>query len=270
MNLEDKLAEAEAVAREAIARYRPSHVFVLFSGGHDSLSITHFAVERWPHIPVVHLNTGIGLPETQQFVRETAARQCWQLLEYQTPIRYEDIVFKEGFPGPPRHNVMYALLKERSLRQLIRTHKQHRADRIMLISGVRQQESLRRMRHLKPLQQEGAKLWVAPFWQLSKLEVNEYLRSHKLARSPVVDLIHKSGECLCGAFAKKGELKELSLWFPDTATYIRELEQRVMAAGFPWGWEERPPKQYLLEQHGQGRLFTPLCASCERGAEGVK
>lgn len=268
MNLEEKLTEAEVVVREAIARYQPSHVFVLFSGGHDSFSVTHFAIERWPRIPVVQLNTGIGLPKTRQFVQETAARQRWQLLEYQTPVRYEEIVLREGFPGPPRHNIMYALLKERFLRQLVRTYKQHRADRIMLISGVRQQESLRRMRHLKPLQQEGAKLWVAPFWKLSKLEVNEYLGSRRLARSPVVDLIHKSGECLCGAFAKKGELKELSLWFPDTAAYIQELEQRVMRAGFPWGWEERPAKQYLLEQQGQGRLFAPLCASCELGGEG--
>ena len=267
MNLEDKLVEAELILQEAVSRFRPSQLFVLFSGGHDSLSVTHFTVERLPATPVVHLHTGIGLPETRQFVQETATRQHWRLLEYPTPVRYEDIVLKEGFPGPPRHNVMYALLKERSLRQLIRTHKQDRHDRIMLVSGVREQESLRRMKRLKQMEKEGVRIWVAPFWRLSKLEVNEYIHSRNLQRSPVVDLIHKSGECLCGAFARKGEFKELSLWFPNTAAYIRDLECRVIAAGFPWGWEERPPKQYLLEKHGQQRLFAPLCASCERQTE---
>jgi len=39
--------------------------------------------------------------------------------------------------------------------------------------------------------------------------VNDFMADNNLKRNEVVDLIHKSGECLCGAFAKPGELKRL-------------------------------------------------------------
>jgi hypothetical protein len=84
-----------------------------------------------------------------------------------------------------------------------------------------------------------------------------------------------SGECLCGAFAKPGELKEIETWFPETGKRIRELERKVAAAGFPWGWEESPPpwwgKVKHAEKAGQDDAFQSeldsevqmLCTSCQ-------
>ena len=62
---------------------------------------------------------------------------------------------------------------------------------------------------------------------------------HRLPSNPVVDLLHMSGECLCGSFARPGELAEISLWYPRAAARIFELERRVLEAGSPprpWGW----------------------------------
>ena len=92
---------------------------------------------------------------------------------------------------------------------------------------------------------------------------NTYMDKHGLERNPVVDLLHMSGECLCGAFARKDAMQELELWFPETAEYIHGLERKVEATGHVnclWGW----PAQYAATLHpAQGHLFSPLCVGCE-------
>ena len=84
-----------------------------------------------------------------------------------------------------------------------------------------------------------------------------------------------SGECLCGAYARPNELKEIELWFPETGKWLRDLERRVRAAGFPWGWDESPPKWWSAmkkaKKYGQSDAFKEeqdseiqmLCTSCQ-------
>lgn len=50
--------------------YEPSAVYGLFSGGHDSLCSTHIASTMPNFKGVVHANTGIGIEETREFVRD--------------------------------------------------------------------------------------------------------------------------------------------------------------------------------------------------------
>lgn len=66
-----------------------------------------------------------------------------------------------------------------------------------------------------------------------------------------------SGECLCGAFAKPGELDEIGYWFPETKAEIEALEIEVRAAGH---------REAICKLgHGQGSPSKagPLCSSCE-------
>jgi len=114
------------------------------------------------------------------------------------------------------------------------------------------------MGHVEEVQVEGARIWVAPIHDWSKIDTTKLIQHTGLKRNPVVDLIHKSGECLCGAFAKQGELAELEMWFPKTAAKIRRLEREVMKK-FPWGWEGKPSSS--RKSRGAG---GPLCASCLR------
>ncbi len=95
-----------------------------------------------------------------------------------------------------------------------------------------------------------------------------------LKRSPVVDLLHRSGECNCGAYAEPGELAEMKVWDITRPTYewLMDLQTRVMAAGFPWGWEEGPPKWWAEKNAGQKFMLgydepslwadQPLCHNC--------
>src|SRR4249920_2790823 len=103
------MSDRHAGTSAAILEHRPSHVFALFSGGHDSLCSTHLA-SQWPEFTAaVHVNTGIGIQETRTFVRDTCREHGWPLLEYHPDAKtYEDLVREKGMPrGPKSHNTMY-------------------------------------------------------------------------------------------------------------------------------------------------------------------
>jgi 3'-phosphoadenosine 5'-phosphosulfate sulfotransferase (PAPS reductase)/FAD synthetase len=292
MTLDEKLAKAQAMIEHAIKKYSPKRIFALFSGGHDSGSVTDFTAAALGSDldGVVHINTGIGIEETRQYVRETCERRCWNLCEYKAtentkadgtpdPMIYEDIVMSHGFPGAFGHGMMYTRLKERQLRRLARDHNATSAEPIMLISGCRKEESIRRMGTVKGIDKTGRFLWVNPFEDMTALDCSEYMARVEMPRNPVKDLIHMSGECLCGAYAHPGELAEIELWYPDTAAEIRRIERKVREAGFPWGWEEQPPpwwkKRKQAAKAGQQDAFEEeaiaeiqyLCVSCTKREE---
>lgn len=262
----DLISEANNILDRAIEEHKPTHIFAMFSGGHDSIVATEIASRHPQFSGVVHVNTGIGIEDTRIFVRSLCNERRWNLLEYYPPDRqYEDLVLEFGFPGPGAHSKMYSWLKERPIAQLVREHKRKRFDRIMLVTGVRRQESIRRMGHVKDIFRQGARLWVAPLVSWTALDCRDYMAEVELPLNPVVDLLHMSGECLCGAYAKEGELEEISLYFPGVGQYIKDLEKRVMSNGFPWGWGSGgPPRWYREIQYGQMVLpgYRPLCHGC--------
>lgn len=267
--MHDPLAFLDA----AVQKYQPKHVIGLFSGGHDSLVATHVASRHPAFSFACHINTGIGIEQTRIFVRETCADWGVPLREYcaadycqadgtPDPQVYRDLVIERGFPGPSMHSKMYQRLKEKALRMMIRDLDRTSHDGVLLISGIRRDESERRMAHEYDDQVwEGQKRWVAPIYPFSKLDVMAYIRAHGLPRNPVSDNLHMSGECLCGAFAKPGEFANLALWYPDTAAHIAGIERDVRAAGHEWGWEQRPPRGYRKDQM-RLEFASPLCSSC--------
>lgn len=276
-NWEELEERAHAVLDQAVDEHEPSHVFAMFSGGHDSLTAARIVSKHERFSGCVHINTGIGIEATRDFVRETCAREGWPLKEYHAREDcgqdYEQLVLERGFPGPPHHYKMYQRLKERAIRALIRDHKTHWHDRIVLATGCRSQESTRRMGHVEPVQREGVRVWAAPIHDWDKAQCNAYIDHEGLERNAVVDLVHMSGECLCGAFAHPGELDEIGLWFPETAAYIRDLERRVREAGHDWGWEDRPPRgRGRTMRDAAGRITAEkkqqLCTTCVHRQEG--
>ena len=50
---------------------------------------------------VVHVNTGIGVERTREFVREMASYYDLPFLEYKTPEDYDKIVSEHGTYAPP-------------------------------------------------------------------------------------------------------------------------------------------------------------------------
>lgn len=273
---EQLIEDAFTVLDEAHAEHNPRAWFTLFSGGHDSLTACAVAFEwakaRGIELSAAHIRTGTGIPDTTEFVKATCAAQGWPLRIFDPPVPYEDIVLEYGFPGPAQHGLMYQRLKERCLRQLVREAKQDFHDRIGLVTGVRSDESLRRMRHVDRIQRDGAQVWAAAIWNWSKIEcANFSFKERGLERNPVVDLIHMSGECLCGAFARPGEMQEIEGWFPAHADWLHELERKVAEKGLrAWRWGVRPPRihrEQMAMDFGADWDDAPLpgmlCVGCE-------
>lgn len=261
--LGEHVREAHAIltlAKRAIASdgKRLVGTCVLFSGGNDSTVLTHLFRNRLDH--VVHVNTGIGIKQTNQYVRDTCADWGLDLIEKSPPpgCTYEELVLDQGFPGPPHHWKMYQRLKERALREVRKGLVANgRRERVLFVAGRRRQESKRR-ESVVITERVGSTVWVSPIAFWGSATMNEYRSTFSLPRNEVSDLLHMSGECLCGAFAKPGELDEIELWFPETAAEIRALEVRVEAAGKPrCRWGQRLPDDV---DSGVG---GPLCDSCD-------
>jgi 3'-phosphoadenosine 5'-phosphosulfate sulfotransferase (PAPS reductase)/FAD synthetase len=251
--------QAHRIIDEALRLHPASHVFGMFSGGHDSLCSSHVASLHPAFSGVAHINTTIGVEETHQFVRETSARHGWVLKEYTPPVSYRDIVLKHGFPGPGAHLFMYTRLKERCVQYLVRDHKTHWKDRIGLVTGVRLSESVRRMGNVEPISRNGGQLWIAPCLHWSDEDKDLYIERYQLVRNPVVERMCMSCECMCGAFATEGELTALRYEYPDTAAEIEQLQIDAAKAGVHAVWGTRPPGKRKNPTMG-----GMLCSDCNQ------
>lgn len=265
VTIQERVREAKAILDGAIREHQPAYVFALLSGGYDSLATTWVASQHPQFSGVVHINTGTGVPETRKFVRQVCRHYDWPLFVIRTPVDYEMLVLEHGFPGPPLHAKMYSRLKDRAINWVQREFTRPRGVPIMYVSGIRQQESQRRMGYATPVTVYRAQRWVNPLFHWSSYDVRAYCAQQNLPRNPVKDHLEMSGECLCGAYAKRGELALIEAFYPWTGKRLRRLEARVREAGFPWGWDEKPPAWFTKVRRGQRmhEAFMPLCSSCD-------
>lgn len=248
---------AAAMIDDAIQEHNPIKVYVLVSGGNDSTVAAHLATQFGPRVDgIVHINTGIGVEQTREYVRWFAQWLELPLIEKSGPRSYEDLVMEYGFPGPGAHRYMYSWLKERPLREVRREAQGGQNRRVMFITGVRLSESQRRMGHVEFVQRDGNVVWVAPIRDFDQKDLWAYRQKHQLPNNEVVATLHMSGECLCGAFAKPKELDWISIWYPEVAERIRALEEKVHKAGLRsahWG-----PLSSKKIREAPG----PLCSDC--------
>ncbi len=257
---------------QAVVEQDLAAVYALFSGGHDSLTSTLLAAKHPSFRGVVHINTGIGIEETRVFVRETCATNDWPLHEVKAPEgKYEELVLtRGGFPGGVQsHNSMLFYLKQQPLAKWFKTIK----GRTGFVTGIRKNESVRRMGAgiSVPIRRDGRKVWISPILEWTKVDCGRLIDAEGLQRNRVVDLLHRSGECLCGALAREREIHEIAAWFPETATRINALERECEERGIvACVWAGRNAEKLSA---GQTSLFfksdfAPLCTSCVADYEG--
>ena len=142
--------QAVETISEAIEKYDPIKVYALVSGGNDSTVVAHLSAKFGPRLDAIaHINTGIGVERTRDYVREFSDWIGMPLIEKRAERKYEDLVMEYGFPGPAAHRYMYIWLKERALRKLRREAQDGQRRRVMFITGVRTSESQRRMGHVE-------------------------------------------------------------------------------------------------------------------------
>jgi 3'-phosphoadenosine 5'-phosphosulfate sulfotransferase (PAPS reductase)/FAD synthetase len=289
--LDEAIARSLEILDEALAAYPIVGTYWLFSGGNDSVIVGHLLRGRYD--AVLHVNTGTGVPETTQHVRDVAAAWGDRLHELHPRNSYEDLVLGKviastgpnagkravwvGFPGPAGHKVMYRHLKDEPLMRFRRSivGDQGRTRKIMYLGGMRWGETERRFRNAEAIDQDGAIVWVSPLVHWTDAHMSEYRARHRcdvlhehaphrlckpgmLPLNEVTAHLHMSGECLCGAYAKPGELDEIEFFYPQTAARHRALEREAEAEGIPaCRWGQKPP--------GESSSSGPagrLCSSC--------
>lgn len=237
----------EQIISDAIETYKPIKIALLFSGGHDSLVSTHacsmILQKMNTDFVVYHGDTTIGIPETQQYVKEICKKYGWKLVIRKPPKRtdyYDELIKRFGFPGPTKqsHQIMYRRLKERAINKFV-THEckssPHTRETVILFTGIRKQESRIRMGYINETSKENSKVWSNPIFWWSKIQCEKYMVENNLPRNPVKDRICISGECLCGAFAGKEELAEIRAAYPDVAKKLDELHELAKKTAFPGG-----------------------------------
>jgi hypothetical protein len=270
----------------------PDQVLVLFSGGGDSSILAHLMRERAN--AMAHVDTGVSIPACGEYVRAVAAEWRVPLHVTRPDDTYRDLVLGRvlyktgpkagtpmfaGFPGPAAHALMYQRLKERALERL-RTElvgRRGRAGQLVFVGGMRWAESARRFRNASEVDPWGAVVWCSPIVWWTDAHMAEYrdrylcheLHEHAphrlcrlgvLPRSVVTEHLHMSGDCLCGAFAKPGELDEIAFFWPEVADRLRALQREAVEAGVrrcQWGAGSQ-----LGDDPASDAAPGPLCARC--------
>jgi phosphoadenosine phosphosulfate reductase len=106
----------------------------------------------------------------------------------------------------------------------------------VFLSGIRRAESRRRAQR-EPIDRlrGSAAVFVSPLINWTTLDMLRYRRTHLLPESDAAALMHRSGECNCGAFAAAGEERAtLQKLYPDFFASIEALEAEAEAAGLRW------------------------------------
>lgn len=269
--MEQLFHNSKEIIDESIKTYKPYAIVMMFSGGNDSLCALR--VCELLNVPITHIMhgiTGTGLTETTDFARKIASQTKYVYIEPNAENKYEEYILRKGFfgIGEIAHSYAYHILKRehfsKSLSKHIRQNKRGR--NILLLNGARHQESQRRKRTKKhPIRKDGSNIWVNVIHNWTALERNIFLESYET--NPVYDIIHKSGECLCGTMQHPFEetRKEITYWFPYWGEKIEKLEKAACEKGFCWKWGEDIPRWVKvakkLQKIGMDD-FTPMCSSC--------
>lgn len=236
----------------------------LVSGGLDSSVAAREAVEEHGVDLLAYLDTGTGLETNREYIEELADHLGVQLWTLRTHEDYGETVQEHGFPGPGRHGMMYTSLKERQLGKLATvSNGRGNESRLHLWTGVRQQESQRRMGNVEPVQEAERWTWHAPIHDWTKQMCLDYVDENDLPRNDLWNTLGRSGDCFCGCFGSPEEKLDLRAAGEDHhAEWIEHLEETVdvddETGRWAWGAMSETEQRAI---RAEGRDMT-LCSTC--------
>ncbi len=266
--LDELIRSANDTINEAVEKYHIDSLWALFSGGHDSLTVTHVVSQHPLFKGVLHIDTGTGLKETRQYVEDTCKRFGWPLIVRKPATTYEMLIVRYGFPGPASHEHMYKYLKERPLRECRKAARKGIAPKpnLAMVGGMRVEESSRRARNTERYNKDKEGVWISAIYNWTGVDCNQYIKAFGLPRSIVKDTLHMSGDCFCGSYTKPGELQEIDTWFPYQAERIQNW-QKLVTLVRQLGLGNFPEK-FCTWGHSSGetvetRANMPMCHACQ-------
>jgi len=212
-------------------------IHCFFSGGRDSAVACFIAkrvadVRNWQYV-LVHIDTTIGLEETEEYVRRYAQWLGAELVVLRPDYTFEEYVAKYPYwphVYPPRMRWCYHKLKRIPSERYIRQNY-YRGDIIVL--GVRKRESLFREREYKSVFTEKyysdakvkAKIWL-PILHADDKTVDMLIKRFGIPESPVWR-IGMSGECFCLAGSSKRTVKRAVRAFPRLGLRLMRIDDII-------------------------------------------
>jgi 3'-phosphoadenosine 5'-phosphosulfate sulfotransferase (PAPS reductase)/FAD synthetase len=161
-----------------------------------------------------------------------------------------------------QHTRCYVNLKERAIQAMVADYKtgHPRTARVLALTGIRRAESARR-RSREDITKRGGLVFANPLIDWTGADLRRYRSEHAFPESDVAALLHRSGECNCGAYAAPGEREMLRSLFPEwfEAT-IAPLERAAVERGLEittWGAGREFLDQRKAEAAG------PMCSDCQ-------
>ena len=267
-------------------------VYGLCSGGKDSMSACAIAHQYHPLDGIILVDTTIvarkGNHKPSYIAAKTFANKlnvpfiCIKakenlkkgfdyvnsIEEYGIGKVVENYVKKYGFPHRSNHNEVYRYLKEKALIGFVMSRTEPK-QRIAYISGSRRNESERRLKNAQLIGIDDVTprlIWIAPVYFWSTAEAFKYTRDNNYKISESYKTLHLSGDCLCGAFSKKGEENLIDMFYPDSVNQIVDLENvanKKHKGRKHWGNGESmkvAKSQRKLTETNKGRW---ICADCQ-------
>ena len=259
--------------------------YVAYSGGKDSGIVLDYITKEFPENfrGVIFVDTGIATKATVDFVIDYCKKHDYKLNilhpydvkrkkksdygKIGQPFTFENLVMNFGFPTAGGHNLTMGWLKYYPMRNFI-YQKIKDGENPAIISGVRKKESKRRSKrksYASYINHDGKISFVCPLFFKSNEWVTKYWIENNIKRSPVYDTLHISGDCLCGCFAKKEELKLLEMFHPEVFAEIKRLEKLVKEKGSKeaqrfttWGNN----KKSTMEVEAQSTIENTVCTEC--------
>lgn len=208
----------------------PEHMdrWVGFSGGKDSLAVTHFAMSNGLAHGVVYCDTGSGLRENLEYVRRVCDRHGWPLVVVPPRHSYEKPLLRYEAPGPDLHSMWFNLAKGDGWKTLYN----HINGSLKLVTGVWRGESENRMKAITDeVQREEGNFrgwYISPFWDAEEDTMEEYIDRYGLETNPCYSNIGRSGDCYCLAYAGRDEITlELAKHYPEHYHWMLNQERRM-------------------------------------------
>lgn len=261
MNKPDTQPES-TIDLEDVPTGRDTVHVALVSGGMDSTVAAAVAADTAPKLDLLaYLDTGTGLDENRAYVEDLADALGLQLWTLRTHEQYEEKVRENGFPGPSRHGMMYNFLKERQIGKLATVTG---GKDLVLWTGVRSDESARRMKNAEGVQADRRWTWVAPIHDWSKDDCRAFLAERDLPENDLWNTLGRSGDCFCGCFGSPEEKLDLrAAGCEGHAEWIESLEDAVETGDETerWAWGALSTVDRRAERVDDSQMT--LCSTCE-------
>jgi 3'-phosphoadenosine 5'-phosphosulfate sulfotransferase (PAPS reductase)/FAD synthetase len=232
VNSSDKCSESLNSFIEVVKNNGVESIFVLFSGGRDSLVALHLSREVSERLGVklsaLHVDTTVSTPGNLEYVEEVCREFGVDLIVLRPKRDFFSLVGRWGFPTATRRWCCYHL----KIEPLKKFFKNIDTSGVLVADGIRAEESWRRRGFPKLARHRHFNcLNYHPIFEWSKEDVLKYIKVHKLRENPLYSKLPRVTECWCTAFKTVRQFTVLRQEWPELFNKFVEAEANLKTGG---------------------------------------